>query len=315
MTNKISVIGAGRVGESTALSLAIKNLAREIVLVDLNEKYAQGTALDIQESLPFYRSDCKISGSDNLAATKDSDIVVITAGFPRKPGMDRADVLKANLEVIDGIMDGIMEHASNAYVIMVTNPVDALTYYACKKTNWDRSRIIGQAGVLDSMRMSTFISMETGLSIDDVQALVLGGHGDTMVPLPRFTTVGGISIEHLLDKNTIEDINQRTRDGGAEIINLKQNSSAYDAPGAAVVVMVESMVHNKKRLLPCISLLDGEYGQDDVAIGVPVVLGENGIERVIELDFNDQEKALFDHSVSVTRGLNEEVSKLTNKTC
>ena len=310
MINKISVFGAGRVGESTALMLAIKNLAKEIVLVDLNEKFAQGVALDIQQSSHFYNFDSRVSGSNNIEAIQGSDIIIITAGLPRKPGMDRADVLSANLEIIDGIMDGVLEHAKDAYVIMVTNPVDALTYYSCKKTNWNRSRIIGQAGVLDSMRMSTFISMETGLSIDDVQAMVLGGHGDTMVPLPRFTSVGGISIDQLLDQNTLQSIIQRTRDGGAEIINLKQNSSAYDAPGAAVVAMVESMVHDKKRLLPCISLLEGEYGHSDLAIGVPVVLGKNGIESIVELDLTADEQALFDQSAGVMRGLNDEIKTL-----
>ena len=310
MINKISVFGAGRVGESTALMLAIKNLAKEIVLVDLNEKFAQGVALDIQQSSHFYNFDSRVSGSNNIEAIQGSDIIIITAGLPRKPGMDRADVLSANLEIIDGIMDGVLEHAKDAYVIMVTNPVDALTYYSCKKTNWDRSRIIGQAGVLDSMRMSTFIAMETGLSIDDVQAMVLGGHGDTMVPLPRFTSVGGVSIDQLLDQNTLQSIIQRTRDGGAEIINLKQNSSAYDAPGAAVVAMVESMVHDKKRLLPCISLLEGEYGHSDLAIGVPVVLGKNGIESIVELDLTADEQALFDQSAGVMRGLNDEIKTL-----
>ena len=310
MINKISVFGAGRVGESTALMLAIKNLAKEIVLVDLNEKFAQGVALDIQQSSHFYNFDSRVSGSNNIEAIQGSDIIIITAGLPRKPGMDRADVLSANLEIIDGIMDGVLEHAKDAYVIMVTNPVDALTYYSCKKTNWNRSRIIGQAGVLDSMRMSTFIAMETGLSIDDVQAMVLGGHGDTMVPLPRFTSVGGVSIDQLLDQNTLQSIIQRTRDGGAEIINLKQNSSAYDAPGAAVVAMVESMVHDKKRLLPCISLLEGEYGHSDLAIGVPVVLGKNGIESIVELDLTADEQALFDQSAGVMRGLNDEIKTL-----
>jgi len=185
-----------------------------------------------------------------------------------------------------------------------------LTYYVCKKTNWDRSRIIGQAGVLDSLRMSAFIAMETGLSVNDIRTLVLGGHGDTMVPLTRYTSIGGVPITQLLDADVIEDIIQRTRDGGAEIINLKKNSSAYDAPGAAVTVMVESIVHNKKRLLPCISLLEGEYDQNGIAIGVPVVLGENGIERIIELTFNDEENALFTKSASVTRELIEEVNTL-----
>jgi malate dehydrogenase len=309
MINKISVIGAGRVGETTAQMLAIQKFASEIVLIDLDDRYAQGVALDIQQTSEVFKFDTVIKGSSNISTIKDSNIVIITAGLPRKPGMDRSDVLKVNLKIIDGIMDGVIEHANDAFVIMVTNPVDALTYYACKKTNWDRSRIIGQAGVLDSLRMSSFIAMETGLSINDIKTLVLGGHGDTMVPLTRFTSIGGVPITQLLSADVIEGIIQRTRDGGAEIINLKKNSSAYDAPGAAVTVMVESIVHNKKRLMPCISLLQGEYGQNGLAIGVPVVLGENGIERIIELEFNDEENALFNQSVNVTRELTLQVDK------
>jgi len=310
MINKISVIGAGRVGETTAQVLAIQKLASEITLIDLDDKYAQGVALDIQQASSAFNSDTTLKGSNNLSAIKDSNIVIITAGLARKPGMDRADVLAANLAIIDSVMDGVIEYANDAFVIMVTNPVDVLTYYACKKTNWDRSRIIGQAGILDSMRMSSFIAMESGLSINDIQTLVLGGHGDTMVPLTRYTSIGGVPIAQLLDADTIAGIIQRTRDGGAEIINFKQNSSAYDAPGAAVSVMVESIVQNKRRLLPCISLLEGEYGLNDLAIGVPVILGKNGIERVIELAFSDEEQALFDQSTSVVRKLTEEAKKL-----
>ena len=310
MIKKISVIGAGRVGETTAQMLAIQKLASEIVLIDLDDQYAQGVALDIQQTSEVFKFDTVIKGSSDISAIKDSNIVIITAGLPRKPGMDRSDVLEANLKIIDGVMDGVIEHANDALVIMVTNPVDALTYYACKKTNWERGRIIGQAGVLDSLRMSSFIAMETGLSINDIKTLVLGGHGDTMVPLTRYTSIGGVPITQLLSADVIEGIIQRTRDGGAEIINLKKNSSAYDAPAAAVTVMIESIVHNKKRLVPCISLLEGEYGQNGLAIGVPVVLGENGIERIIELEFNDEESTLFNQSVNVTRELTLEVDKL-----
>ncbi|HAG47931.1 MAG TPA: malate dehydrogenase, partial [Gammaproteobacteria bacterium] len=226
---------------------------------------------------------------------------------PRKPGMDRTDVLAINLKIIDEIMDGIIKHAPDAYVIVVSNPVDVLTYYANKKANWPRNRIMGQAGILDSMRLSSFIAMETDYSINDIQAMVLGGHGDTMVPLPRFTTVSGISIEHLLDQNTIDNLIQRTRDGGAEILNLKQKSSANNAPGAAVTIMVEAIVHNKHRLLPCITMLEGEYGQSDIAIGVPVMLGENGVEKIIELNFTDEEQQAFDTSAQVIKSLINEI--------
>jgi malate dehydrogenase len=307
MVNKISIVGAGRVGESTAQMLAIQRLAQQIVLIDLDEQYAKGVALDIQETSPVYHFDADLIGASDIANIKDSNIVIITAGTPRKPGMDRADVLAINLKIIDEIMDGVIKHAPDAYVIVVSNPVDVLTYYAIRKANWPRNRIMGQAGILDSMRLSSFIAMETDYSINDIQAMVLGGHGDTMVPLPRFTTVSGISIEHLLDQNTIDNLIQRTRDGGAEILNLKQKSSAYDAPGAAVTIMVEAMVHNKHRLLPCITMLEGEYGQSDVAIGVPVVLGENGVEKIVELNLNVDEQKAFDTSAQVIKSLINEI--------
>jgi len=307
MVNKISIVGAGKVGESTAQMLAIQKLAQQIVLIDLDEQYAKGVALDIQETSPVYHFDAELIGSSDIANIKDSNIVIITAGMPRKPGMDRTDVLAINLKIIDEIMDGIIKHAPDAYVIVVSNPVDVLTYYANKKANWPRNRIMGQAGILDSMRLSSFIAMETDYSINDIQAMVLGGHGDTMVPLPRFTTVSGISIEHLLDQNTIDNLIQRTRDGGAEILNLKQKSSANNAPGAAVTIMVEAIVHNKHRLLPCITMLEGEYGQSDIAIGVPVMLGENGVEKIIELNFTDEEQQAFDTSAQVIKSLINEI--------
>lgn len=307
MINKISIVGVGRVGESTAQILAIKFFTKHIVLIDCNEQYTKGIALDIQETASIYQFDTKLTGSANIANIQDSSIVIITAGSPRKPGMDRADVLAININIIDIIMDGVIKYAPDACVIVVSNPVDVLTYYINKKTNWPRNRIIGQAGILDSMRMSSFIAMETNYSINDIQAMVLGGHGNTMVPLPRFTTVSGISIEHLLDQVTINNIIQRTRDGGAEILNLKQKSSAYDAPGAAVATMVESIVQNKHRLLPCVSMLEGEYGQNDVAIGVPVVLGENGIEKIVELDFTIDEQDAFNTSVKAIKDLIKEI--------
>ena len=311
MVNKISIIGAGRVGESTAQMLAIQKLSEHIMLIDLDEQYAKGVALDIQETSSVYNFDAELIGSNDIAEIKDSNIVVIAAGVPRKPGMDRADVLAINLKIIDQIMDGVIKYAPDAYVIVVSNPVDVLTYYANKKTNWPRNRIMGQAGILDSMRMSSFIAMETDYSINDIQAMVLGGHGDTMVPLPRFTTVSGISIEYLLDKKTIDNLIQRTRDGGAEILNLKQKSSAYDAPGAAVSTMVEAIVHNKNRLLPCITMLEGEYGQNDIAIGVPVVLGANGVKNIVELDFTNDEQNAFNTSAKVIKSLINEAKSLS----
>ena len=301
MVNKISIVGAGRVGESVAQMIAIKKLSQHIMLIGRDAQRTKGVALDIQETASSHLFDTKLLSSSKIADIKDSDIVIITAGAPRKPGMTRDDVLSVNLKIIDEIIDGIIKYAPDSFVVMVSNPVDVLTYYANKKTNWPRNRIMGQAGILDSMRMSSFIAMETGYSINDIQAMVLGGHGDTMVPMPRFTTISGVSIEHLLDKQTIDNLIQRTRDGGAEILTLKQKSSAYDAPGAAVTTMVEAIVQNKHRVLPCISLLQGEYGQDDIAIGVPIVLGANGVEKIIELDFNQAEQTAFNTSVEAIR--------------
>jgi malate dehydrogenase len=307
MVNKISVIGAGRVGESVAQMLAIQKLSQQIALIDLDEQYAKGVALDIQETASVYHFDVQLIGSSELQAIEGSDIVIITAGMPRKPGMDRADVLAINLKIIDTVMDGVIEYAKDAFVIVVSNPVDVLTYYANKKSGWPSNRIIGQAGVLDSMRLSSFIAMETNYSINDIQAMVLGGHGDTMVPLTRFTTISGISIEQLLDAKTIEGLIQRTRNGGAEVLNLKSKSSAYDAPGAAVTVMVEAIVHNKNRLLPCITMLDGKYGQRDIAIGVPIILGKNGVEEIIELNFTENEQQAFDVSADTIKQLIAEI--------
>ncbi len=303
MFPKISIIGAGRVGENTAQILALRKLAKHIVLIDLDEQYARGVALDIQETASVYQFDAQITGSSQISKIAHSDLVIITAGLPRKPGMDRADVLAVNLGIIDKIMDGVIEHAPDAYVIVVSNPVDVLTYHANQKIANARARIMGQAGVLDSMRLSSFIAMETDYSINDIQSMVLGGHGDSMVPLTRFTTISGISIDYLLDAKSIARIIERTRNGGAEILNLKQKSSAYDAPGAAVATMVEAIVHDKNRLLPCISMLEGEYGQTDLAIGVPVMLGGRGIEKIIELKLTQSEARAFNQSASDTKAL------------
>ncbi len=299
--NKITIVGAGRVGEATAQLLAVREHAREVVLIDISEGAASGTALDIQETAPILGFDTKVTGSDDPAAMAGSDVVVITAGVPRKPGMSRSDVLDINLKVIDGIVANIVKYASDAIIIMVTNPVDVLTYHAWKSSGWDRSRVMGQAGVLDSMRMASFVSMETGFSIRDISAMVLGGHGDTMVPLPRFTTVNGIPVTQFIAEEPLQQLIQRTRDGGAEILALKQNSSAYDAPGAAVAEMISAMSMDRRRILPCVAILDGEYGQSDIAMGVPVVLGQSGMEQVVELDLNREELSAFSRSAEMVR--------------
>lgn len=299
--NKISIVGAGRVGEATAHLLAVREHAREVVLIDISEGAASGTALDIQETAPILGFDTKLTGSDDPSLMAGSDVVVITAGVPRKPGMSRSDVLDTNLKVIDGIVGNVVEYAPDAIIIMVTNPVDVLTYHAWKRSGWDRGRVMGQAGVLDSMRMASFVSMKTGFSIKDINAMVLGGHGDTMVPLPRFTTINGIPVRQFVDEESLQRLIQRTRDGGAEILALKQNSSAYDAPGAAVAEMISAMSMNRRRILPCVAILDGEYGQSGIAMGVPVVLGQSGMERVVELELDEEEKGAFSQSAEMVR--------------
>lgn len=298
---KITIVGAGRVGESTAQILAQKECFEEIVLTDVREGVARGTALDIQESALLFGFDSRVVGGDDPALMKDSDIVVITAGLPRKPGMSRSDVLQANLEVTSSVVGDVMRHAPRAFIIMVTNPVDVLTYAAWRQTGWDRRRVFGLSGVLDSARMASFIAMETGLSVKDVTALVLGGHGDSMVPMPRYTTINGIPIDQFLSPEQIEAIAQRTRDGGAEILALKKTSSANDSPAAAVSVMVDAVRMDRRRILPCVGLLDGEYGEHDVAIGVPMVLGRGGAERVIELPLLPEERSRFAESLAQVR--------------
>ena len=290
---KISIIGAGRVGESTAHNLAKAELCHEIALIDIKEGVPQGTALDIQESAPVFGFDTRLAGYNDLAALTQSDLIIITAGLPRKPGMSRSDVLSVNVPIITAIMDEAKKSAPGAIIIMVTNPVDVLTHVAWKRTGWDRQRIIGLSGVLDSTRMASFVAMETGLSVKDITAMVLGGHGDTMVPLPRFTCINGIPIENFLNKEQIERIAKRTREGGAEILALRKTSSAYDAPAAAVATMVDAIRHDRKRILPCVAILDGEYGQKGICMGVPVILGNHGMEKVVQLDLNAEEKAAF----------------------
>jgi len=277
---KITIVGAGRVGESTAHNLAKSELCRHVALIDIVEGMPQGTALDIQESAPQFGFDTQLTGHNELTAMEGSQLVIITAGIPRKPGMSRSDVLSTNLNIIDGIMDAMQRTAPDAMVLLVSNPVDVLTYAAWKKTGWPRNRVFGMAGVLDSSRMASFVALETGFSVKDVNAMVMGGHGDTMVPMTRFTTINGIPISHFIDKKKIEQIVKRTREGGAEILALKKNSSAYDAPAA---------------------VLEGEYGEKDICMGVPCVIGAGGIERIIELPLTEEENAQFRHSVKAIR--------------
>ena len=298
---KIAIVGAGRVGESTAHNLAKAELCREVMLIDIKEGVPQGTALDIQESAPIFGFDTKLTGSNDLNDMAGSEIVVITAGVPRKPGMSRSDVLDINLAVLYGIVDVVLKVAPEAMLLLVSNPVDILTYAAWKRTGWPRNRVFGMAGVLDSARMASFIAIETGFSVKDITAMVLGGHGDTMVPMTRSTCINGIPIEHFLPKEKIDAIVKRTREGGAEILALRKTASAYDAPAAAVATMVNAISHNRHHILPAVAVLDGEYGMRDICMGVPVVFGERGMERVVELPLIGQESVQFTKSAESVR--------------
>ena len=298
---KITVVGAGRVGESTAQFIASKDMCREIALIDIREGAAEGAALDIQEDAPLFQFDTRLKGGTSHELMADSDLIIVTAGVPRKPGMSRSDVLEINVRVTDEIVESVLKYAPDSKMLFVSNPVDILTYRAWKKTGWDRSRIMGQAGVLDSTRMASFIAMETGYSAMDIDAMVMGGHGDSMVPMMRYTTISGIPVSNFLDQKAIDDIVTRTRNGGAEILALRQNSSAFDAPAAAVAAMVDAMVNDRKRILPTVAILDNEYGCDDLAIGVPCVLGKDGVEKVLTLGLDAQEEENFNQSVAAVR--------------
>ncbi len=289
---KVGVIGAGFVGATTAQRLAERNVA-DVGLVDIMEGIPQGKALDLEEAGPVVGYGARVSGSQSYDVLAGSEVVVITAGMPRKPGMTRDDLLKKNAEIVGGVVDQVKKVAPDCVLVVVSNPLDAMTYLAYKRTGWPRERVIGMAGVLDSARFRSFIAMELGVSLRDVQAMVLGGHGDTMVPVARYATVSGIPITELLPKEAIDRMTQRTRDGGVEIVNLLKTGSAYYAPSASVVSMVESILLDEKRVMPCCVSLKGEYNLKDVFVGVPVVLGGKGVEKVIEVKLSaDEQKAL-----------------------
>jgi malate dehydrogenase len=299
--NKISIVGAGRVGEATAQFLAYQDMCHEIALVDINQGAAEGAALDIQEVSPLFQYDTHLYGGSDHALLKDSDLIIITAGLPRKPGMSRSDLLATNVGISNNILEGVMKYAPNSMLLFVSNPVDIITYNAFLKTGWPRNRIFGQAGVLDSSRMASFIAMETGYSSHDINAMVLGGHGDTMVPMLRYTTISGIPVSNFIAEDKLAEIVERTRNGGAEILALRQNSSAYDAPAASVAEMVDAIVYDRKRILPTVCMLNGEYGLQDIAIGVPAVLGKDGVEKIITLEMNDEETAMFNNSAALVQ--------------
>ncbi len=296
---KITIVGAGNVGATAAHWAASKELG-DIYLIDVSQGVAQGKALDLQEAAPIEGYDCDIRGTNNYADTAGSDVVVITAGAARKPGMSREDLVNINTKIVADVSEKVARYSPNAVVIVVTNPLDVMTYVAWKVTGFPKNRVIGQSGVLDSTRFRTFVARELGISYEDVTAMVLGGHGDDMVPLVRYTYAGGVPIERLIPRHRMESIVQRTRKGGGEIVDLL-GTSAFYAPGSAAVHMVEAVVKDKKRVLPACVMLEGEYGMDGVFAGVPIVLGADGVERVIELDLSDEERALFARSVQVVR--------------
>ncbi len=302
MPHKVTVIGAGNVGANTAQKIAAKELA-DVVLVDVVEGVPQGKGLDMLESAPVEGYDVQIIGTNGYEQTAGSDIVVITAGFPRKPGMSRDDLLLANYEVVKSATEQVVKGSPNAILILVTNPLDAMCWTALKVSGFPRERVIGMAGVLDTARFRTFIAEELKVSFENVTAMVLGGHGDTMVPLVRFTNVSGIPISELMDETTINRLVQRTRDGGAEIVKYLKTGSAYYAPAASATEMVESILKDKKKVLPCAVYLQGEYGIQGLFVGVPVKLGKNGIEKIYEIQLQDDEKAALQKSANAVQEL------------
>ncbi|MCZ2154415.1 MAG: malate dehydrogenase [Bryobacterales bacterium] len=292
MRKKVTVVGGGNVGATCALRIAEKELA-DVVVVDIMEGVPQGKALDLMQSGPVQGYDCTLTGANDYEPTANSDVVVITAGFPRKPGMSRDDLLMANYEVVKSASEQIAKYSPNAIIIVVTNPLDAMCWTAWKATGFSKNRVIGMAGILDTARFRTFISMELGVSMENVVAMVLGGHGDTMVPMLRYSSVSGIPLTDLIPADRLEEIVTRTRNGGAEIVKLLKTGSAFYAPSAGAVEMVESILKDKKKVVPCAALLEGEYGYHGLFVGVPVKLGANGIEKIYELKLDDAEKAML----------------------
>ncbi|MEX1140671.1 MAG: malate dehydrogenase [Bacteroidota bacterium] len=295
---KITVIGAGNVGATAAQRIAEKELANEVVLIDVVEGLPQGKGLDMYESAPVEGFDAKVIGTNSYDQTANSDIILITAGIARKPGMSRDDLQNTNASIVKSVTEQAVAKSPGAIIIVVSNPLDVMTYVAKKVSGFERHRVIGMAGVLDSARFRTFISMELNVSVEDVSAFVLGGHGDTMVPLPRYSTVAGIPLPDLMDQATIDRLVKRTRDGGIEIVNHLKTGSAYYAPSAAAVEMIEAIVKDKKRILPCAAWLQGEYGQKDVYCGVPIKLGRNGMEEIIQIKLTPDEQAALNKSAA-----------------
>ncbi|HUD73194.1 MAG TPA: malate dehydrogenase [Dongiaceae bacterium] len=302
MRRKVSIIGAGNVGASAAERIAMRRLA-DVVMVDIVEGLPQGKALDLNEAGPVDGFDMHLTGTNGYDATAHSDVVVITSGLPRKPGMTRDDLLQKNFAIVKSVTEEVARRSPEAVLIVVSNPLDAMAHTALKVSGFPRQRVLGMAGVLDSARMRFFIAEALGVSIENTHAFVLGGHGDTMVPLPRYSTVAGIPITELLPKETIDAIVQRTRDGGIEVVNLLKSGSAYYAPASSVVQMVEAILLDQHRILPCAAYLQGEYGYRDLFLGVPAQLGAGGLEKVIEIRLAPEEKAALDRSAAAVREL------------
>ncbi len=304
---KITVVGAGMVGATAAHWAASKELG-DVCLVDIVEGMPQGKGLDLMEASPIEGFDAQIIGTNDYADTKDSDVVIITAGLPRKPGMSRDDLVAKNTEIVKAVTEQIAQYSPRAKLIVVSNPLDAMVYVTHKVSGFPVNQVLGMAGVLDAARFRTFIAMELKVSVKEVNAFVLGGHGDTMVPLPRFTTVAGVPLPELLSADRIEALVDRTRKGGGEIVGLLKTGSAFFAPSAAAVQMAESILKDKKRILPCAAYCDKEYGVGGYYVGVPVKLGANGVEEVMEISLNDEERAQFQNSVDAVKELVQKIS-------
>lgn len=299
---KIALIGGGQIGGTLALMAAQKEMG-DVVLFDIVDGMPQGKALDIVESRPIYGCDSDLVGTNKFRDIKGSDVVIVTAGFPRKPGMSRDDLINRNLDITKTVAQNIKKYCPKAFVIVITNPLDAMVWAMKKITGFSKSKVVGMAGVLDSARFRSFVAMEMGVSVEDVTAFVLGGHGDTMVPLPRYSTVGGIPLTDIMDKKTIAAIVERTRFAGGEIVKLLKTGSAYYSPAAAAIAMVEAYLKDKKRIMPCAAYLDGEYGAKGIYMGVPVIIGKGGVEKVIEVKLKAGEKKALDKSIDHVKTL------------
>jgi malate dehydrogenase len=302
MRAKVGIIGAGHVGECTAMYLAERNIA-DIMLIDIIEDMPKGKGLDLTQAGPIRDYDCMVIGSNDFADLKGCKLVVHTAGLPRKPGMSREDLITKNADIIKSCAEKIKQYAPDAMILMVANPLDIMTYHAYRVSGFDSNKVFGQAGILDSTRFRAFVAMELKVSMNDVQALVLGGHGDTMVPLPRYTTVGGIPITELIAPDRIQAISDRTRTGGGEIVKLLKTGSAYYAPGAATVQMIDAVLSDRRRVLPLSAYLNGQYGIKDLYIGVPAILGANGVEKVLELELGDEELGSLKKSAGIYKDM------------